>query len=104
MAKSFLLWSDIFTDKGDDFQAIQTLQSLIDYYEKPDDGILDAAKAKRKLLADRQEKANTPAVQEEMEINMEEWGGNWFGVWILTHNSWEFNNKSLHFEITIILV
>lgn len=72
MAKSFLLWSDIFVDKGDDFQAIQTLQSLIDYYEKPDDGILDAAKAKRKLLADRQEKANTPAAQEEMEINMAE--------------------------------
>ena len=60
MAKSFLLWADIFNEKGDDFQAIQTLQSLIDYYEKTDDGILAEAKAKRKLLTDKQSvKANS---------------------------------------------
>ncbi len=54
MAKSFLLWADIFTEKGDDFQAMQTVQSLIDYYEKTDDGILAEAKAKKKALTDKQ--------------------------------------------------
>ena len=54
MAKSFLLWADIFREKGDDFQAIQTLQSLIDYYENTDDGILAEAKAKKKQLTDKQ--------------------------------------------------
>lgn len=70
MAKSFLLWADIFKDKGDDFQAIQTLQSLIDYYQKTDDGILDEAKAKKKQLSDNQEKTSKPAPQEEEEIEM----------------------------------
>ncbi len=67
MAKSFLLWADIFKDKGDDFQAIQTLQSLIDYYQKTDDGILDEAKAKKKQLSDNQEKTGKPKVEEEEE-------------------------------------
>jgi len=70
MARSFLLWADIFRDKGDDFQAIQTLQSLIDYYQKTDDGILNEAKEKKKQLSDSQEKTNTPAAQEEDEIEM----------------------------------
>jgi TolA-binding protein len=67
MARSFLLWADIFRDKGDDFQSMQTLQSLIDYYQNNDDGILDEARAKKKLLSDKQETANKPAVQEEGE-------------------------------------
>ncbi len=71
MAKSFLLWSDIFRDKGDDFQAIQTLQSLIDYYQKTDDGILDEAKTKKKQLTDSQAKTGKPKVEdEEDEIQM----------------------------------
>jgi tetratricopeptide (TPR) repeat protein len=70
MAKSFLLWADIFRDKGDDFQAIQTLQSLIDYYEKTDDGILAEAKEKKKLLTERQEKTGKATVQPEEEIQM----------------------------------
>jgi TolA-binding protein len=72
MAKSFLLWADIFRIKGDDFQAIQTLQSLIDYYEKTDDGIVEEAKAKRKLLADKQStkpKPDQAADDEEIEID-----------------------------------
>jgi len=72
MAKSFLLWADIFTDKGDDFQAIQTLQSLIDYYEKTDDGILTAAKEKKKQLTDKQVIKATPAEQNEVEIDLPE--------------------------------
>jgi hypothetical protein len=70
MAKSFLLWADIFRDKGDDFQAVQTLQSLIDYYAKSDDGILDEAKAKKKVLTDKQNviKKEQGEAEEEIEI------------------------------------
>ena len=67
MARSFLLWADIFRDKGDDFQAIQTLQSLIDYYQKTDDGILDEAKTKKQQISDHQDKTGKPVVQEEDE-------------------------------------
>jgi hypothetical protein len=62
-----LLWADIFKAKGDDFQAIQTLQSLIDYYEKTDDGILAEAKAKRKLLTDKPGGTAKPQQEEEEE-------------------------------------
>jgi tetratricopeptide (TPR) repeat protein len=71
MAKSFLLWADIFREKGDNFQAIHTLQSLIDYYEKTDDGIIAEAKEKKKQLADKQSITITQeADQEEEEIEI----------------------------------
>jgi TolA-binding protein len=70
MAKSFLLWADIFRDKGDDFQAIQTLQSLIDYYVNSDDGILNEAKEKKQQLTDQQEKTGKPSAQPEEEIQV----------------------------------
>ena len=70
MAKSFLIWAAIFRDKGDDFQAIQTLQSLIDYYEKTDDGILKEAKEKMKLLTDKQNVTKKTGTEEEEEIEI----------------------------------
>jgi TolA-binding protein len=70
MAKSFLLWADIFRDKGDDFQAIQTLQSLIDYYAKTDDGILDEAKEKMKQLTKQEKPEKT--IQQQDEIQMKD--------------------------------
>ena len=47
MAKAFLLLSDVYLAQGDDFQAGATLQSIIDYYEESNDGILDLAKRKK---------------------------------------------------------
>jgi TolA-binding protein len=70
MAKSFLLWADIFKEKGDDFQAIQTLQSLIDYYEKTDDGIVAEAKEKKKQLTDKQVVTKKAASDEAEEIQI----------------------------------
>ncbi len=71
MAKSFLLWADIFSAKGDVFQASQTLQSLIDYYEKTDDGILAEARQKKQQLAAGQEKpAARPSQADEEEIEV----------------------------------
>jgi TolA-binding protein len=71
MAKSFLLWADIFKEKGDDFQAIQTLQSLIDYYAKTDDGIIAEAKNRKKQLTDKQgTTVKQGQAQEEEEIEI----------------------------------
>jgi len=46
MARMFLLLADISIEKGDEFQARATLQSLKDYYQVNDDGILDEVNAK----------------------------------------------------------
>ena len=72
MAKSYLLWADIFRDKGDDFQALQTLQSLIEYYENSDDGILNEATGKKKQITDRQNANQVKPDTESEEINIEE--------------------------------
>ncbi len=71
MAKSFLLWSDIFRDKGDQFQAIQTLQSLIDYYEKTDDGIVEEAKARKKVLTEKQSSQKKAGEDTDDEIEIQ---------------------------------
>ena len=71
MAKAFLLWSDIFVKKGDDFQAIQTLQSLIDYYENSTDGILDLAKEKKQKIVDSQEANEKVKKSQDLEINID---------------------------------
>ncbi|MBN1388717.1 MAG: tetratricopeptide repeat protein [Bacteroidales bacterium] len=46
MARMFILLADISLEKGDEFQARATLQSLKDYYQIQDDGILDEVNAK----------------------------------------------------------
>jgi TolA-binding protein len=70
MAKSFILWADIFMAKGNNFQAQQTLQSIIDYYENNDDGILVIAKEKQKILLEKQTVKEKPAELPEMEIDV----------------------------------
>jgi hypothetical protein len=50
MARVFLLIADISLQKGDRLQARATLQSLNDYYEIDNDGILDEVKAKLATL------------------------------------------------------
>jgi len=46
MARMFILLADISLEKGDEFQARATLQSLKDYYQAEDDGIIDEVNAK----------------------------------------------------------
>ncbi len=71
MAKAFILWSDIFMKKGDDFQAIQTLQSLIDYYENNTDGIIALAKEKKQKIVDAQEANEKVKKSQDIEINLD---------------------------------
>lgn len=46
LAKSYILWADIFTIRKDFFQAKHTLQSIIDNYPVDDDGIIENANKK----------------------------------------------------------
>ena len=72
MGKSFILLADLYLVREDDFQAVQTLQSIIDYYEKTDDGILDLALRKKAEILRRQEAQQTEESQEELEIRTPE--------------------------------
>ncbi len=70
LGKSFILLSDIYVDKKDDFQAFQTLKSIVDYYEITDDGILAMAKEKQgKILATNPNIENIG--QSDLEIDMD---------------------------------
>ena len=51
MGKAFLLLSDVYLGMDDEFQAIHTLKSIIDYYPVPDDGIVEEARRRHDNLA-----------------------------------------------------
>jgi len=70
MGKAFLLWADILYQQGEVFQAIQTLQSLIDYYEIKDDGIIEAAKQKKKSFQEQQNLKSKSSVVKDDEIKI----------------------------------
>jgi tetratricopeptide (TPR) repeat protein len=53
MGKAFLLLSDVYLGLGDEFQAIHSLKSIIDYYTIQDDGIVEEAKRRHDNLATR---------------------------------------------------
>lgn len=71
LGKSFILLSDIYLDKKDEFQATQTLQSLIDYYEIPDDGIKAEAKEKKDQITSKNADKNVKEKQQDLELNMD---------------------------------
>ena len=68
MAKSFILWSDIYLARNDDFQAIHTLQSVIDNYESKDDGIIETATSKKKAI---ENKAGTAKEHKPEDLDIE---------------------------------
>jgi TolA-binding protein len=75
LAKSFILLSDIYYERGDFFSAKHTLQSLLNNYVIETDGIKDEASEKLTKIID-EEQAN--AAQEDMlnlKINLLDEGG-----------------------------
>jgi len=71
MAKSFIVLADIYLQKGDTFQAVQTLQSIIDYYEVTDDGILDLAKRKKTEIQEKEGGGGAePSEGEDLELEL----------------------------------
>ncbi len=60
MGMAFLTLSDIYIEKGDEFSAINSLQSLIDYYTVADDGIIANAKQRKAALTEQAESEIAP--------------------------------------------
>ncbi len=58
MARMFILLADISLKQNDEFQARATLQSLADYYQTDDDGIMDEVRARLSELNANNEEVN----------------------------------------------
>jgi len=67
MAKSFILLAEIYSKKKDNYQALQTLKSIIEGYEVKDDGILDEARAKKAAI-DALEVTKTENIQDTVKL------------------------------------
>ena len=68
LAKSFILWADIFYARGNNLQAKQTLQSIIDNYDGDD--LVQLALSKRNAILE-EEGATQPPEEEEVVIELE---------------------------------
>ncbi|MFW5820592.1 MAG: tetratricopeptide repeat protein [Bacteroidota bacterium] len=71
MGKTFLLLSDIFLEKDDEFQAVQTLESLINYYTVEGDGIIAEAIRRKEEISARINRQNEQTEADTLEIQME---------------------------------
>jgi TolA-binding protein len=71
MGKSFLLLAQIFQANGDDFQALQTLQSVIDYYTDENDGIKTAAGEAKKLITEKANAREIAPATQPLEIGVQ---------------------------------
>jgi TolA-binding protein len=72
LGKSFLLLADIYSSKGDQFQAKHTLKSLIENYNDNTDGI-KADAAKKLLIIENEEKAQQQkAIDSSFQIQIKE--------------------------------
>jgi tetratricopeptide (TPR) repeat protein len=69
MAKSFIVLSDVYAAQNDEFQAIHTLQSVIDNYDAKDDGIITLANAK-KIALEAKANAVKEVKQEDLEVEI----------------------------------
>ena len=69
LAKSFLLLSDIYLKKGDEFQAKHTLKSIVENYPEKEDGILDTTQQKLQLI-EAGEASQTKNQSKPLEINI----------------------------------
>lgn len=72
LAKSFILLSEIYVKKDDDFQAKATLQSIIDNYQKAEDGIIDEANVRLMEIVKREKERENQSSEEEIEINIQD--------------------------------
>ena len=72
LGKSFLLLADIYSSRGDQFQAKHTLKSLIENYNSENDGIKSDA-AKKLLIIENDEKAQQQkAIDSSFQIQIKE--------------------------------
>jgi TolA-binding protein len=71
LGKSFILLSQIYVDKKDMFQAEQTLQSILDYYEIQNDGIRAEAKERKDKLTANNANSQVKEKTKDMELNID---------------------------------
>ena len=69
LAKSFLLLSDIYLKNGDEFQAKNTLKSIVENYPEQNDGILQTTRQKLQLI-EANEASQTKNQSAPLEINI----------------------------------
>ena len=69
LAKSFLLLSDIYMKKADEFQAKHTLKSILENYPEQNDGIIDTTRQKLALI-EANEASQTKNQSKPLEINL----------------------------------
>ena len=72
MGKTFLLLSDIYMARKDEFQAVQTLESVINYYPNEDDGIKTDALARKDSITEKVNLENQAAEPDTLEIQMDQ--------------------------------
>lgn len=65
LAKSFILWADIFAERGNEFQAKQTLKSIIDNYDNEE--VVKEAQDKYDTLEKRQKEQQLENAKKEKE-------------------------------------
>ena len=70
LGKSFILLSDIYVDRNDEFQAVNTLQSILDYYENNNDGIKTEAKVKHDKLVSQYTGSQVKEKQQDIEVDV----------------------------------
>lgn len=83
LAKSFILWADIFHQRGNDVQARQTLQSIIDNYEIENDADEEVVNEARQHLAllnapadssdtEGEGESGSPTIDSDLTIDLDE--------------------------------
>jgi len=72
LALSYILWADIFSDRGNEFQAKQTLKSIIDNYDNQE--VIQMAQDKYNTLTTKQEqqKQENDKKQQEQQNSVDE--------------------------------
>ncbi len=70
LAKAIILLADVYVANEDNFQARHTLESVIQYYDNPNDGIIEVAKEKLGEILEREE-AET-LFEEVQDLNLDE--------------------------------
>lgn len=71
LAESFILLSDVFMKKNDEFQAKYTLQSIVDNYGVKEDGILDRAGKKLQALLVLEKQKEEQIRDKEVQVQFE---------------------------------
>jgi TolA-binding protein len=72
LGKSFLLLSDIYLSKGDEFQAKHTLKSLYENYNDDNDGIKADASKKLLVIENKEKSEQQEAIDSSFQIKIKE--------------------------------